>query len=108
MLKGRLNSSLNNFQGLESLTSIGGDFLLYGNYNASSLTGLENLVSIGRKFRIFYSNLNDCAFLVVLICIYCWGDQNSQEVNIYYKTVIYTPKRKQRSYYTRANYDIAE
>ncbi len=49
---GRITEStdISNLNGLNVLTSIGGDLMIYGNYYLTSLDGLENLTSIGGSF----------------------------------------------------------
>ncbi|MEE4258450.1 MAG: T9SS type A sorting domain-containing protein [Bacteroidales bacterium] len=52
VIVGRITEStdISNLNGLNVLTSIGGDLMIYGNYYLTSLDGLENLTSIGGSF----------------------------------------------------------
>ena len=47
-----VNSILTSLTGLDNVTSIGGDFMLWGNYALTSLTGLDNVTSIGGKLEV--------------------------------------------------------
>jgi hypothetical protein len=51
-----ISYALNNLQGLDGLTNIGGELYLSFIDDLSSLTGLENLVSIGGGIRIWSNN----------------------------------------------------
>jgi hypothetical protein len=49
-----LESEINNLNGLSILNSIGGNFILYGDYYILNLSGLQNLISVGGDFILIF------------------------------------------------------